>query len=124
MQRTESNGWEPLGQMIPADLLKAEVQTWSKRIGVKPREVHVRPMIRKWASCSSQGRVTLSSDLLRQPAAFPSEVTAHELLHPKVPNHGRLFRNLLRAHLSPLNWPTLDPNLHFVGALRLYRVTP
>jgi len=24
----------------------------------------------------------------------------HELLHLKVPNHGRLFRSLLRSHLS------------------------
>ena len=33
-------------------------------------------------------------------AAVITEVIVHELLHLKVPNHGRLFRALLRAYLG------------------------
>jgi len=29
------------------------------------------------------------------------QVIVHELLHLKVPNHGKLFRTLLRAHVGP-----------------------
>ncbi|MDZ7295619.1 MAG: M48 family metallopeptidase [candidate division KSB1 bacterium] len=65
-----------------------------------PRQVAIRPMRRKWASCSSRGRLTFDTELLRQPAGFRREVIVHELLHLKVPNHGRLFRSLLRAHLD------------------------
>jgi predicted metal-dependent hydrolase len=90
----------PLEQAIPADLLRSEVRAWADRIGVSPREVRVRAMKHKWASCSSVGRVTLSEDLLRQPASFRAEVIAHELLHLRVPNHGRVFRALLRALLA------------------------
>lgn len=38
--------------------------------------------------------------LLRQPASFRAEAIVHELLHLKVPNHGPLFRSLLRAYLT------------------------
>jgi predicted metal-dependent hydrolase len=90
----------PLEEVVPADLFKAEVRAWARRIGVEPKETHIRPMTRKWASCSTKGRLTFDEDLLRQPAAFRRQVIVHELLHLKVPNHGPLFRNLLRAYLA------------------------
>jgi predicted metal-dependent hydrolase len=89
-----------LEELVPADIFKAEVRVWAQRIGVTPREIHLRPMRRKWASCSTRGRLTFDTDLLRQPAALRSEVIVHELLHLKVPNHGKLFKALLRAHLA------------------------
>jgi hypothetical protein len=51
-----------------------------------------------WGSCSTAGRVTFDTDLLTQPAAFRHEVIVHELLHLKVPNHGRLFKAYLGHH--------------------------
>jgi predicted metal-dependent hydrolase len=92
--------WQPLEDTIPADLFKSEVQAWAKKIGVEPKEIHIRPMKRKWASCSTKGRLTFDTDLLRQPAEFRREVIVHELLHLKVPNHGPVFRSLLRAYLA------------------------
>jgi predicted metal-dependent hydrolase len=91
---------EPLEETVPADLFKAEVRAWARRIGVEPREVHLRPMRRKWVSCSSNGRLTFSTALLGEPAPFRREVIVHELLHLKVPNHGRVFKALLKAHLA------------------------
>lgn len=92
--------WAPLEDLVPADVFKAEVYAWARRIGVEPREVHIRPMKRKWASCSSTGRLTFSTELLQQQAAFRREVIVHELVHLKVPNHGPLFRSLVRAYLA------------------------
>jgi hypothetical protein len=37
---------------------------------------------------------------LRQPAEFRRKVIVHELLHLRVPNHGPVFRSLLRAYLD------------------------
>ena len=99
-KRKDRLSWAPLEDIVPVEVFKAEVRAWAKRIGVQPREIHVRPMKRKWASCSSNGRVTFDRDLLRQPAQFRAEVIIHELLHLKIPNHGRLFRTLLRLYLS------------------------
>jgi predicted metal-dependent hydrolase len=84
---------------ITIESFKAEVTGWAERIGVEPAEVHVRPMRRKWASCSSRGRVTFDAALLAQTKDFRDEVIVHELLHLKVPNHGRLFKTLLRSYI-------------------------
>lgn len=100
MRKAESGERLPLEETIPMELLRSEVRAWAQRIGVEPREVQVRPMKRKWASCSSNGRLTFDADLLRQTADFRAEVIVHELLHLKVPNHGALFKALLRSHLS------------------------
>lgn len=87
-------------EAVPLGAFKEEVGFWSRRVGVESKEVHIRPMKRKWASCSSRGRLTFNSDLLREPASFRAEVIVHELLHLKIPNHGRVFKALLRAYLA------------------------
>jgi predicted metal-dependent hydrolase len=96
---------EALETAVPRELFLSEVRAWAARIGVDIREVHVRPMKRKWASCSSQGRLTFDTDLLRQPAAFRREAIVHELVHLKVPNHGKLFSSLVKAHLGRVGGP-------------------
>lgn len=88
-----------LEQSVPRDLFKAEVLAWARRIRVEPKEIRIRSMKRKWASCSSVGRMTFSEELLSQAPKFRKEVIVHELLHLKIPNHGKLFKALLRAHL-------------------------
>jgi predicted metal-dependent hydrolase len=89
-----------LEEAVPLAVFKSEVSAWARRIGEEPREVRIRPMKRKWASCSTARRLTFDVDVLRQPAAFRAEVIVHELLHLKVPNHGKLFKALVQSHLS------------------------
>jgi len=79
------------------DRFRKEVEAWSKKIGVKPKQIRIQPMTRKWASCSSSGRVSFARDLVDQRKAFREYVIVHELLHLKVPNHGKLFERLLDA---------------------------
>lgn len=98
--KEEVKAWKPLEEAVPGDVFKAEVLAWAKKIKVQPTEIHIRPMKRKWASCSSKGRLTFDTELLKQPARFRAEVIVHELLHLKIPNHGPLFRNLMKAFLS------------------------
>lgn len=57
-------------------------------------------MRRKWGSCSTAGRLTFDESLLTQPAALQDYVIVHELLHMHVPNHGKLWKSLMRAHLG------------------------
>lgn len=85
---------------VAADVFKAEVLSWAKRIGVEPEEIHLRSMKRKWASASSTGRLTFDTGLLTEPSAKRAEAIVHELVHLKVGNHGPLFRNLVRTYLS------------------------
>ena len=61
--------------------------------------VRVQRMTRKWGSCSTAGTVTLAIDLDDESSSFQDFVIAHELLHLKVRNHGKLFKALLTAHV-------------------------
>jgi predicted metal-dependent hydrolase len=79
---------------------RSEIARWAERLDVHPAEVRIRDMRRKWASCSIAGRLTFDSVLLTKPRHFRDEVVVHELLHLKVPNHGRLFKSLLTAYLE------------------------
>ena len=56
-------------------------------------------MTRKWGSCSTSGTITLATDLADQETGFQDFVIAHELLHLRVPNHGKLFKALLTVHV-------------------------
>lgn len=84
---------------IEKEALKAKVQWWALKIGVTPQRVQIQQMKKKWASCSSSGRIYLSRDLLNKDAAFREVVIVHELLHLRVPNHGKLFKSLMNAYL-------------------------
>jgi hypothetical protein len=95
----------PEPQPVPPDerLTRAEVRAlvadWLERIGVTVRRVQVRAMRRKWASCSSRGTLTLSTDLLRLPRDLVEYVVCHELLHLRVPAHGKGWRALMGVYL-------------------------
>ncbi|MYE40255.1 MAG: M48 family metallopeptidase [Chloroflexi bacterium] len=75
------------------------VDYWAKRLKVSPPKLRVRRMKRKWGSCSGSGYITLAHDLADQEPGFQDFVIAHELLHLRVPNHGKLFKALLAAHV-------------------------
>jgi predicted metal-dependent hydrolase len=93
-----------LEDIVPVQVFYAEVAAWARRIGVYPKQIQLRTMKRKWASCSSRGRLTFDTALLRQPARFRAQVVVHELLHFKVPNHGKLFKTLYRAYVPEDQW--------------------
>ncbi|MCX7837864.1 MAG: M48 family metallopeptidase [Anaerolineae bacterium] len=90
---------QPLEDLVPLSVFRAEVAAWAKRIGVTPKEIRLRPLKRKWASCSSRGCLTFDTALLKQPARVRAQVIVHELLHLKVPNHGKLFKALYKAYV-------------------------
>ena len=78
---------------------KAEIARWAAVMKVKPVQIRVQRMTKKWASCSGKGWVSFSADLLQEPETFQKYVIVHELLHLQVPNHGKLFKSLMNAYL-------------------------
>jgi len=57
-------------------------------------------MTTKWASCSTTGRVTLADDVLSLNRKLQDYVIVHELLHLRVPNHGKLWKTLMRVYVG------------------------
>lgn len=90
-----------------ANDLRDAIRHWANRIRVSPRSVRIRPMAKKWASCSAKGHVTFASQLLDEPSSFGEYVIVHEMLHLRIPNHGKLFKSLLRAYLPDSKEPTI-----------------
>jgi predicted metal-dependent hydrolase len=89
-----------------AQQLRRLTQAWARKLGVRPRVVRIQRMTRKWGSCSTNGTVSLASDLAERPPKFQDFVIAHELLHLRVSNHGRLFKALMTAHVP--HWREMD----------------
>lgn len=85
--------------MIVPEKFKEDVLTLAKDVGVEPKEIHIRTMKRKLASCSSKGRLTFDKTLLYEPKEVRFKAILHELLHLKYPNHGKMFNSLLNTYL-------------------------
>ena len=54
----------------------------------------------KWASGSTSGTLNFNAELLKLERELGDYVIVHDLLHFSVPNHGRLRKSLMRAHLG------------------------
>jgi predicted metal-dependent hydrolase len=89
-----------LESSIPKEIFKAEVRSWAEKIGVAFNSITVRPMTKKWASCSSKGNLTFDTDLLEQPAAFRRKTIIHELLHLRYPTHNKMFKAMEKTYLE------------------------
>jgi predicted metal-dependent hydrolase len=79
---------------------KQRVRHWAKELDVTIIWLGVRPMRNKWASCSTAGHLNFNDELLPLDSEIWNYVIVHELLHFFVPNHGKLWKSLMRAHLG------------------------
>ena len=79
---------------------KQRVRDWAIKLDVKIVWLGIRPMRNKWASCSTTGHLNFNAELLELNQGIWDYVIVHELLHFFVPNHGKLWKSLMRAHLG------------------------
>ena len=92
---------------------KSRVLEWAEKLDVKAHSIYVRPMRRKWASCSTAGTLSFNDELLGMDTKLSDYVIVHELLHFSVPNHGKLWKMLMRAHLG--DYEKLEDRLNTQG---------
>jgi predicted metal-dependent hydrolase len=98
------------------DEFKSRVLEWAAKMDVKVRALAVRPMRTKWASCSTAGSLQFSTELINLDREIGDYVIVHELLHFSVPNHGKLWKSLMRAHLG--DYELLERRLRRVASPR------
>jgi predicted metal-dependent hydrolase len=94
------------GNLDPNHELPSRAESWAGKLLVKPKLIRIQAMRRKWGSCSKRGTITLAADLADEDVAFQNFVIAHELLHLRIRNHGRLFKAFMTAHVP--NWRSLE----------------
>ncbi len=73
---------------------------WADKLDVEVVWLGVRTMRNKWASCSTNGHLNFNVELLMLDQELWDYVIVHELLHFFVPNHGKLWKSLMRVHLG------------------------
>lgn len=79
---------------------KDRVWSWAEKLGARVTAISVRRMAKKWASYSTKGRLTFDTSLLELRTELQDYIVTHELLHFHAPNHGKLWKSLMRAHLG------------------------
>jgi predicted metal-dependent hydrolase len=79
---------------------KDRVRRWAQKLDARVTSISIRSMANKWASYSSTGRLTFDVSLLDLRGELQDYVITHELLHSHAPNHGKLWKSLMRAHLG------------------------
>ncbi len=79
---------------------KDRVLDWAAKLDVNVVWLGVRPMRNQWASCPSSGHFNFSNKLLDADTDAQDSVIVHELLQSHVPNHGKLWKSLMRTHLG------------------------
>lgn len=78
---------------------KEAVYLYADKINVKVKQITIRPMARKWASCSTAGYFTFNIELLGMERHLGEYVILHELIHYHVPNHGKMWKSLMMAYM-------------------------
>ena len=99
------------------EAFKKRVREWATKLDVQIVWLGIRPMRAKWASCSTSGHLNFNDELLRFDRELWDYVIVHELLHFFVPNHGKLWKSLMRAHLG--DYEALDARLTSPGVNRI-----
>jgi predicted metal-dependent hydrolase len=79
---------------------KNRVHHWAGNLDVEVVWLGIRSMRNKWASCSANGHLNFNDELLELDRDIWDYVIVHELLHFFVPNHGKLWKSLMRVHLG------------------------
>jgi predicted metal-dependent hydrolase len=66
-----------------------------KNYNFSPASFSVRALKRRWGSCTSKGKITISSELVKLDDIYLEYVILHELCHLRHHNHGKEFYKLL-----------------------------
>jgi len=93
MKTTKIKTWESKNEF------KEGVYLYADRVKARIQQVAIRPMVHKWASCSTNGYFSFNVELLGMDRLLGEYVILHELLHYSVPNHGKLWKTLMATYM-------------------------
>ena len=74
---------------------------WAEKLDVNVKTISIRTMKKKWASYTKATNLLIfNTELLEMDRDLGNYVIVHELLHFRAPNHGKLWKSLMHAHLG------------------------
>ena len=89
--------------MVSKEEFKREVWKFAEDINAKPKQIRLRDMKLKKGSCSQKKIITFDNSLLNMDAFLRREAIIHELLHLRYKNHGKMFKEVLKAYIKQGN---------------------
>jgi predicted metal-dependent hydrolase len=81
----------------------------TKLTGLSPRKVTIRKMTASWGRCSSNGSISINSNVVFYPKEFIDYVIIHELCHLVHMDHSADFWELV-SHYCP-DWKRIRKNM-------------
>ena len=88
-------------KVVDKEEFKTRVREWAEKLDIEVRIISIRQMKNKWASYTQRNDLLIfNAELLDLDKELGDYVIVHELLHFRVPNHGKLWKSLMRAHLG------------------------
>ncbi|MGN1114758.1 MAG: M48 family metallopeptidase [Oscillospiraceae bacterium] len=80
------------------------------KIGLYPKKVTIKNMKSRWGSCSSNGNISISFNIIFHDLECLEYVVIHELCHLKYMNHSKEFWNLVTKYCP--DWKKIRKNLN------------
>lgn len=80
--------------------LREQLGIYADRLNLKPTEVKVMEMDRRWGSCTPRGAVYLNWRLIMAPIKIIDYLVVHELCHLSIPEHSPKFWNLVGSVIT------------------------
>jgi predicted metal-dependent hydrolase len=88
--------------------IKERVAYFAPKVGVKPKSVSIRDLTYRWASCSSDGKLSFHWKCMMAVPKVIDYVVVHELCHMHVRDHSEAFWNevdkILPDYMERKNW--------------------
>ena len=91
-------------------LVKRLIEEYSGKLGVEVNKVYIRKMKNAWASCSSEGNISVSREARFLPEELIRYIVYHEVCHLIRWRHDKVFKELIAREFP--NYEKLDLQLH------------
>lgn len=90
-----------MSQWQSKEEFKERVCEWAQKLDVDVRVISIRTMKNKWASYTKATELLIfNKQVLQMDRDIGDYIIVHELLHFHAPNHGKLWKSLMRAYLG------------------------
>jgi len=108
------NWYQERAKEVLGNRLGAIYEDIKGRLRSKPT-LRVRPMIRRWGSCTNRNLIVLNTSLVQAPMRCIDYVILHELCHLSFHDHSRKFWRLLTRSIP--DWELAKKHLESISLL-------
>lgn len=87
-------------KIFSQNYLSSRAEYYSQIMGLKYKEIKLKKMRSRWGSCSSDGVITFSTQLVKLEKEQIDYVVVHELAHLVHMNHSKKFNDLVNDYFA------------------------